>query len=223
MKISSSLFALVFCFVSLNSAQALSQKLAKIGSPTRAIQDLDGMLDEFKKGKNLSKTDEEFNRKLKKKILHGTFDVRALSQLALSKHWTERKRSEQDKFVDLMVALLEEKALFSHEQSAAKSKQGGKYMVSYVSERFLDEQKAHAFVHTKVSVPSEKVTIHLNYRLKKQGDEWKIYDIIVDEASLVSNYRYQFNSIITKNGYDHLVGLMSKKLDELKAKRAKTS
>jgi ABC-type transporter MlaC component len=41
--------------------------------------------------------------------------------------------------------------------------------------------------------------------------------VIVDDASLVDNYRYQFDSIITKNGYPELVNRMQKKLAELRA------
>ena len=216
-------FFTIFCLLCFSSAQALSQKLAKVGTSTRAIQELDKMLEDFKKGKTLSAADQEFNRKLKQKIIKGTFDVRELCKLALSKHWSERSKVEKDKFVDIMVGLLEEKALFSHEQSESKSKTGSQYNVGYVSERFLSTKKNRSFVHTKVTVPSANVTINLNYRLKKAEKKWKIYDIIVDEASLVSNYRYQFNSIITKSGYDHLIGLMSKKLNSLKAKRGSTS
>jgi phospholipid transport system substrate-binding protein len=42
-----------------------------------------------------------------------------------------------------------------------------------------------------------------------------VYDVIVDDASLVDNYRYQFDTIITKSGYPELVQRMKKKLTEL--------
>lgn len=188
-------------------------------SPTTAIKELDGMLDDFKTGTKLSAAEEEHNRKLKMKIIHGTFDVRELSRLSLAKHWKGLTPEQRNEFVDLMVSLLEEKALFSKEQSAAKSKQGGKYKVLYRGHKYLNKNKSKSFVRTKVIVPAENVDIDLNYKLKSEGGEWKIYDVIVDEASLVSNYKYQFNSIITKHSYDELVRRMTKKLDEIKGKR----
>jgi phospholipid transport system substrate-binding protein len=192
-------------------------------SPTQAIKDLDAMLDDFKTGKNLSAADEQHNRDLKMNIIHGTFDIRELSKLALGNHWPTLTTQQQDHFVDLMVSLLEEKALFSKEQSAAKSKSGGKYKVVYQGHKFLDPAKTRAFVKTKVLVPSENIDINLNYKLKTDNGKWKIYDVIVDEASLVANYKFQFNSIITKNSYDELVNRMQKKLDEIKTNRSKTS
>ena len=112
------------------------------------------------------------------------------------------------------------KALFSKEQSAAKSKEGGKYFVVYRGEKFEDPAKSRALVRTKVVVPSENVDISLNYKVKKAGSEWKIYDIIVDEASLIENYKYQFDSIIKKHGYGDLVRRMQAKLERLEVEPA---
>jgi phospholipid transport system substrate-binding protein len=192
------------------------------GSPTRAIQDLDDMLDDFKvasKGHKLSAGQEAHNRKIKQNIIHGTFDIRELSKLSLSKHWSKRTPAEQDEFVTLLTNLLEEKALFSKEQSAAKSKSGGKYYVKYTGHKFLNKDRTKAYVRTKVVVPSENIDITLNYKLKKKGGEWKIYDVIVDEASLVDNYRYQFNKIIVQKGYQDLVDRMSRKLSQIRRDR----
>ena len=55
----------------------------------------------------------------------------------------------------------------------------------------------------------------LDYKLKK-ASIWKIYDVIVDGASLLDNYKYQFDSIIKKSGYPDLVRRMRSKLNEMK-------
>lgn len=224
------LLALLACVIACAAITAFAQdgktpprkQYYPAGSPTRAIQELDDMLDDFAvapKGGKLTAEQEAKNRALKQKIIHGTFDIRELSKLSLSKHWDKRSPAEQDEFVKLLTDLLEEKALFSKEQSAAKSKSGGKYYVVYGGHKFLNKEQTKSYVRTKVVVPAENIDITLNYRLKKIGGEWKIYDIIVDEASLVDNYRYQFDSIITKNNYEELVNRMKKKLGEIKNKR----
>lgn len=213
---------LMFCFSSPAKGAQKGKKIYPEGSPSRAIQDLDDILDDFivkPKGVNLTAEEQAHNDALKRKIVHGTFDIRELARLSLGKHWGVRTKEEQDQFVKLLTDLLEEKALFSKEQSAAKSKSGGKYYIVYRGHEFAKGDDSRAFVRTKVVVPSENVDIVLNYRLKKANEGWKIYDVIVDEASLVDNYRYQFNSIITKNGYPDLVRRMTEKLDEIKAKR----
>ncbi len=47
--------------------------------------------------------------------------------------------------------------------------------------------------------------IPLDYRLKRSGQGWKVYDISVDDISLVTNYRSSFARQIKKNGVDGLI------------------
>jgi len=54
----------------------------------------------------------------------------------------------------------------------------------------------------------------INYKLHRVGKEWKIYDIVVENISLINNYRSQFNRIITKTSYDELVSMMRQKLSK---------
>lgn len=216
-------FVAIAALTATGWAQEKTKKYYPEGTPTRAIQGLDDMLDDFivkEKGGRLTASEEAHNRELKMKILHGTFDIQELARLSLDRHWGQRSAAEQAQFVGLLTDLLEEKALFSKEQSASKSKSGGKYFVVYRGEKFGDPQKSRAFIRTKVVVPSENIDISLNYRMKKAGNEWKIYDVIVDEASLVDNYKYQFDSIIKKHGYADLVRRMQDKLSDIRAKRS---
>lgn len=211
----------VLVFATWN-ASAQTKKYYPEGTPTREIQKLDDMLDGFavkEKGKELTEVQEAHNKEIKQKVLNGTFDIRELGKLSLAKHWGEIAKVDREKFIQLLKDLLEEKAIFSKEQSAAKSKSGGKYFVVYRGEKFGDAKKSRAFVRTKVVIPSENLDIEIDYRLKKQSSNWKIYDVIVDEASLVDNYRYQFDSIIKKHGFPDLIRRMQTKLDEVREKR----
>lgn len=47
--------------------------------------------------------------------------------------------------------------------------------------------------------------IPLNYSLKASEQGWKVYDISVDDISLVTNYRSSFSRQIKKNGVDGLI------------------
>ncbi|PIR26853.1 MAG: hypothetical protein COV43_00265 [Deltaproteobacteria bacterium CG11_big_fil_rev_8_21_14_0_20_42_23] len=214
-----SFLALVVCLF-LFSASGHAKITAKPGSPMRAIQSLDDQLSSFKKGDHLTEADKAYNKNLKKQIINGTFDVRELSKVSLASHWAELSAKDQEKFTQLMTDILQEKALFSNEHLEAKKKGGSKYTVSYVKESYIAKKKDRAQVYTLINIPAERLKMQLNYKLKKEGTEWKIYDIIVDEASLVQNYKYQFNKIINKDGYGHLVGLMEKKLKQVKEERA---
>ena len=72
-----------------------------------------------------------------------------------------------------------------------------------------------------VHIPSEALKIELNYKLKKIDGGWKIYDVVVDGASLLDNYKYQFDKIIAKDGYSTLIHRMESKLKDLEAQGQK--
>ncbi len=188
---------------------------APAGTPTRAIQDLETKMDGYKTGTTLSAEDRAKNTQLKKEVLNGTFDLRELCRLALDKHWNTLSAGEQDSFVSLMTQLLEKKGILSKEQSRTSGK---KYFIKYLGDTFLDPQKTRARTRTQITVPKEDVSMAIDYKLLKKGNGWKIFDVIVDDASLVDNYKYQFNSIIAKHGYPELVSRMKKKLVDMNAK-----
>ncbi|HSA58996.1 MAG TPA: ABC transporter substrate-binding protein [bacterium] len=195
------------------------------GSPSRAIQDLDDMLDSYVLDPQTAEQ-RQYNEDLKRTVIKGTFDIRELCRLALDKHWGERTPQEQDAFVDLMIRLLEKKAIFSKEQGQKKAKKSKNvYSVTYEGHKFTNPNELNALAMSLVHIPSESLKIELNYKLKKDGGSagggWKIYDVIVDGASLLDNYKYQFDKIIAKEGYPNLVHRMESKLKELQEKDQK--
>ncbi len=197
---------------SATTLKAKGQINAPKGTPTFEIQEIERKLESYDTSKEASAAQKEENRRIKREILNGAFDLRELSQLALDKHWGGLSASEQARFVGLMTDLLETKAIFSKEHSKT---QGNSYTVNYKGDRF-QKDKSVALTLTEIYVPKENVTLDIQYRLKKSGGGWKVFDVIVDNASLVENYRYQFDSIISKHGYPELVNRMQKKLQELR-------
>lgn len=181
-------------------------------SPMDSIKELDKKLDSYKTGKTLSQEDKEYNRRLKTEIIRGTFDLYELCRLALASHWDMLSPKDRNYFVNLMTHLLEKKALFSKEHVNSDSKP---YEIVYKKESFLNPEQTKSAVECKIIVPSEKVDLDIKYELIKTPQGWKIYDIIVDDASLVENYKFQFDTIIKDHGYPDLIARMEKKLKEM--------
>jgi phospholipid transport system substrate-binding protein len=46
--------------------------------------------------------------------------------------------------------------------------------------------------------------VQVDYSLVKGENGWKVYDIIIESVSLVTNYRSQFSNEIRQNGLDSL-------------------
>lgn len=218
-------FTLIFFSFSMGLAEAAIKGkedkktqavAAPQGTPTRAIQGIEARMDKYHSGKNLTAQQKAENRRLKQEIMRGTFDIRELSRQALGRHWKGLSPEQRSSFVDLMTQLLETKALFSKEHSKTRGKA---YTVKYKGDEFSNNHN-RAISRTMIHVPEKNVRLEMDYSLKRVGQDWKIYDVNADGASLVKNYAYQFEEIIKKNGYSDLVKRMQNKLNELKAKRA---
>lgn len=181
-------------------------------SPMDSIKDLDKQIESYHLGQNLTSTQNDENLALKKRIIQGTFDIAELSRLSLGAHWGEIKPEQQKYFVDLMTRLLEKKAIFSKEQLHGDNKY---YNIVYLKETFEAADQNKSVVTTRMMVPKRKMDLDLTYKLLKKSDDWKIYDVIVDDASLLSNYKFQFDRIIQKGGFSDLISRMETKLNKI--------
>jgi phospholipid transport system substrate-binding protein len=122
------------------------------------------------------------------------FNFEETARRALGRHWNQRTPAERQEFVKLFTELLE-KAYFS------KIGQYGGERVSWVGESIDGSQAA---VRTKI-VTRANSEIPVEYRMAREGDRWRVYDVIIEGVSLVANYRTQFNRIIETASYEELV------------------
>jgi phospholipid transport system substrate-binding protein len=67
-----------------------------------------------------------------------------------------------------------------------------------------------AEVDTKV-ITKKGEEIVINYKLRQTGGNWKVYDVVIENISLVSNYRSQFNRVIAQSSFDELMRRMRNK------------
>ena len=76
---------------------------------------------------------------------------------------------------------------------------------------FLGELREDAFAEVKAQMKGRKIDTPVNFRLIHRAHEWRVYDVVIDEASIVSNYRSQFTSIIRDVSYVGLIKKMKQK------------
>jgi phospholipid transport system substrate-binding protein len=152
------------------------------------------------------KKNETKRRQALKKSISVIFDYPEMAKRSLGKHWNVRTAAEKKQFADLFATLLEN-------SYAGKIESYNNEKIVYIKD-IIDGE--YAEVKSKV-VTAARDEFTLDYRLFKQNDKWMVYDVVIEGVSLVSNYRSQFNKIITANGYDKLVKKLQSKSEELKA------
>ena len=132
------------------------------------------------------------------------FDWQETGKRALARHWQGRSPKEQQEFSALFASLVERSYIGKIEQFSGER-------VVYAGESVEGDQ---ATVRTKL-VTKSNTEIPIEYRMQKEGDRWRAYDVVIEGVSLVSNYRTQFNRIIQQSGYGELVNKLRAKQEEL--------
>jgi phospholipid transport system substrate-binding protein len=85
---------------------------------------------------------------------------------------------------------------------------------SYTSRNVLytreSENQSYAEVDTKI-VTENRPPLSINYKLQSVNKEWKVYDLVIEDISVVNNYRSQFDRVITRSSFEELVRTMKEK------------
>jgi phospholipid transport system substrate-binding protein len=138
----------------------------------------------------------------KKVVPH--FDFEYMTRLAVGKAWREatpeQKRALQDNF----------RALLVNTYTTALSQQDTADPTFEVKPVQVAPGQNDVTVHSVVSQPG-KQPVALDYRMERKNDGWKVYDVIVENLSLVTNYRSTFASEIAKGGIDGLIKTLQAK------------
>jgi phospholipid transport system substrate-binding protein len=136
--------------------------------------------------------------KLRQTILP-RFDFADMAKRALGSQWN-RYPDKQREFVSAFTQLLEES--YADQIEAAR---GDK--VDYVNER---TGSGIAEVDTKV-ISSDGQETPIFYKLHPVGSDWKVYDVVIANISLVNNYRSQFSHILSHSSFDDLIKMIKEK------------
>jgi phospholipid transport system substrate-binding protein len=122
------------------------------------------------------------------------FDFTEMARRSLGPHWARRSPQEQQEFVRVFTGLLEN-AYVEQIESANGDK------VVYGREQMDGDT---AIVPTKV-ITKKGEEVSITYKLRPVGAEWKVYDVVVEDISLVNNYRSQFNRVLANSSFDELM------------------
>jgi phospholipid transport system substrate-binding protein len=138
-----------------------------------------------------------------RKLAHEAFDVTETAKRVLARHWQARTPAEREEFTQLFADLLERTYI-------ARIDEYGGERIRYVGESMDGEQatvRARIMTRTGTEVPVES-------RMVRRGERWLIYDILIENVSLIANYRSQFDRIVRANSYEELIRRLKHKRDE---------
>lgn len=124
------------------------------------------------------------------------FDFPEMARRSLGSHWRRRTPDEREEFTRLFGALLEK--TYTSRIAAYRAQR-----VHFTGE---EVDGRYAQVDTRI-VDQEGRRFDIDYRLHRveAAGKWLIYDVVIQDISLVNNYRAQFNRVINRSSYASLL------------------
>jgi phospholipid transport system substrate-binding protein len=132
-----------------------------------------------------------------------------MAKRSLGPNWARRTPEEQREFVEIFAALM--------------GRAYARNIESYISQSVLytreSEERDFAQVDTRI-VGNNQAPFTINYKLHRVDQEWKVYDLVIEDISVVNNYRSQFDRVIARSSFAELVRALKTKSPVAFDKRA---
>ncbi len=158
--------------------------------PEQVIQSVSDQLQKKLKDKSFTRNFAQVTQYVNSVIDPHT-DFNKIAPLVLGKHWKTATPDEQERFKHEFQTLL----VRAYSRAFVEY---NNWKINYLPLE-LASDATKAIVKTKVLQPSQQ-PIDVNYRMFLSGGEWKVYDIMIDGVSLVTNYRSTFDNEIRNKG-----------------------
>ena len=130
------------------------------------------------------------------------FDFREMARSSLGQNWNTLTPEEQDRFVKLFTSLVEQRYI-------GKIDSYENQKVIYKKQLVRDDR---AMIYTAIVDKDQEIPII--YRLEKTNGRWLIYDMKIENVSLIVNYRRDFDSVIRKEQFSGLMEKITKQLEK---------
>ena len=183
-------------FISISSAS-----IAADGPLELVHKKADDVLAVLKADDSIQQDKEKIYKLAEEKILPN-FDLDRISMLVLGKTWRKINGDQQQQFKSEFKTML----LRTYAVALGKYKD---QEIDFKPMRMEPTDK-QATVKTQI-IQDGAQPISVDYTLAKKDDEWKVFDIVIEGVSLVTNYRSQFASEIKNNGIDSLITKLAEK------------
>ena len=159
---------------------------------------------------DLKKTPRLRREKLRKTIGF-RFNYNQMVRRSLARNYKNRTNKEREEFTGLFKSLLEN-------SYASKIENYQDETINYV-----DEKVKGKYALVKTEIVRKNGTIDVDYKLINENGRWTVYDFVIEEVSLIRNYRSQFSKIIKTESYGALVAKLTKKIKDLESNQDKDS
>jgi phospholipid transport system substrate-binding protein len=163
---------------------------ADLSTPKGRIEDSIGKIISLLKDENLAVDARWFRIQ---DVIDDSFDFQSMSQSVLATNWKKATLGEREQFIEYFT------------QHLLNTYRG--LIENYTDEQISFEEetvnKDRAVVETLIITKTTEIPV--NYKLKNNDGTWYAYDVEIEGASLVNNFRNEYGAIVKNDGMDGLL------------------
>lgn len=141
-------------------------------------------------------------------LVNDIIDYREAATRALGPAWQSMTPVQQEEFVRLFAELLG-RGFIAFVGSKASLRDG--VQILYLEETIMGDSAAVA----TALLGRNGNSLDVDYLMVRRSERWVVRDVVIDGMSLVSNYRAQFNRILSTSSYPELVARMQSESPEV--------
>lgn len=195
-------------FITTLAAGLIAQSALAQDTPDALVRkNTTEILAALKADKDLAAGNQKKIEKLADEKILPLFNFVRMTQLAVGRNWRDANDTQKKSLIDEFRTLL----VRTYSTSLTQFRN----QTIDVKPMKIAAADTEVVVKTQVIQPGGQ-PIPIDYSMEKSGDSWKVYDVLIDGVSLVTNYRSSFNTEIQKSGIDGLI----KSLAERNSKNA---
>ncbi|MBC7944121.1 MAG: ABC transporter substrate-binding protein [Burkholderiales bacterium] len=217
MKIASKLwlpFIGLFISLAVGGLAGLSAVAAEIPPDQMIRSTTKEVLAIVQKDKNIQAGDKQKIIELVEAKVLPHFNFTRMTMLAVGRGWRDATPQQRENLVKQFRTLLV--GTYSNALNVSSALEAARGDPLEIKPLTLKPDANQAVVQS-VFTTLDGVPIPIDYRVEKGADGWKVYDVIVEGISLVTNYRSTFSDEINRSGVDGLIKLLADKNGKLKS------
>jgi phospholipid transport system substrate-binding protein len=155
-------------------------------------------------------------------VVTSQFDFTLMTKYAMGNNWKLAKPEEQAKLVNLFRQLL----IYTYSTALSKFKGAQTNIISATvsTPNPAKPNLQKTAVVSQITLPNSgnNTPIKVEYDLANSTGPWKAYDIKIENASLVTTYRTQFNDVVQNSKIQGLIKQLQDKVNSLRASKSDT-